>query len=247
MLGDMTYAVKSLENVKFKFACSNDVFSPVEFGGQRENYIITFNIDESHFQRLPESLKQGNLIPIHPVLLTQGINESQTVANTLRSNQFQDEINAQYFPVLEKFFFFLSFFLLLLFDLFIYIHLFIYFIRYYTSFQQFIQKQENFGGKTELQEELKGHIMTCINELNQSILKSKANKNVNILIHGEEIARKLNGGRLTSCKSAKDRTSMSVTLEQTMILSSTCNIEQSNDSQLRDAMRSQVFFLKLNF
>ena len=44
--------------------------------------------------------------------------------------------------------------------------------------------------------------------------KSSDHKNIELLLLTEALARRVGAGRLTSCKSAKDRTSMAVTLEQ---------------------------------
>lgn len=71
-------------------------------------------------------------------------------------------------------------------------------------------------------------------------LRSNASKNVKILQLAEDICRAMHGVRLTSCKSAKDRTAMAVTLEQTRILQREFHLPAANVQAVLDTMRGYV-------
>jgi inositol polyphosphate-4-phosphatase len=73
----------------------------------------------------------------------------------------------------------------------------------------------------------------------ESNLRVNCSKNVKILHCAEDITRALDGMRVTSCKSAKDRTAMAVTLEQARILQQEFHLPLTNLQNVLDVIRSE--------
>jgi inositol polyphosphate-4-phosphatase len=73
----------------------------------------------------------------------------------------------------------------------------------------------------------------------EELLRVNGSKNVKVLHCAEDITRALSGLRVTSCKSAKDRTAMAVTLEQTRILQQEFHLPSGNLNTVLDVIRSE--------
>jgi len=105
--------------------------------------------------------------------------------------------------------------------------------RYCDEYKRFALKVLERADSTRLIQEI-DKMLTSL----EIAVASDKSKNVDILTLSEDIARRVNGGRLTCCKSGKDRTGMSVTLEQARILISEHGMEPSKLHEALHLMRS---------
>lgn len=79
------------------------------------------------------------------------------------------------------------------------------------------------------------HVKKLLKNL-ETELKSFKSKNIKILELANEIIRHLNGIKVTCCKSAKDRTGMSVTLEEVRYTFKFLNLQKDMHSHLFQTM-----------
>ncbi|DBA04615.1 TPA: hypothetical protein N0F65_012198 [Lagenidium giganteum] len=173
-------------------------------------YIVTVQVMTGEVE-LPDRLASGGEISVTPVLFTQGINEMQTIANNTEraKTELQDMININNLRPLKQF-------------CEKYCRLAVAMPsaghvghgrmsqpRYKTMNQAPMRMTED-----QVMKEFQA-LETCVLDAAQSLVKTKR---PDILKRSSDLCRELGAGRVTICKSAKDRTAMSVTLEQVRIL-----------------------------
>ncbi|KAE9094231.1 hypothetical protein PF010_g17189 [Phytophthora fragariae] len=161
---------------------------------------------------IPSTIRSGGSISVTPVIFTQGINEMQTLANNASSKKttLQDIINRKSFFVLT---------------------------RHVEKYKQLAAQRPDavptpVSTITPLLESLEGRIATASK---RQVVKSKHPK---IIQESSHLCRLLGAGRVTSCKSANDRTGMSVTLEQVRLLSEYHDLPEEFAVRTVSTMRS---------
>jgi hypothetical protein len=168
------------------------------------NCVITLKVPTHIWVKLPAMLQSGNLIYVHPILVQQGINEFQSIANrTGKLARLQNEVNT---AALNK----------------------------YKKYMQKVTEHSHEIGMSASDIEIAQKLMKDFAFAVQK--ESPSRKNIDILHAAQRVTRCLRGGRGTCCKSAKDRTSMSLTLEQAQLLyhnESPTHIEKEDKAMLR--------------
>ena len=153
---------------------------------------------------LPAVVDDGaSVIQVVPILFSQGVNERQTAANLglIGNTSLQAQINTESVGVLRK---------------------------YFTSHQNFMKRHSSTSRRANhliskslsqadyAPKELELLLHRLVARVQQGA--KIASKNIQILLLAQELTRAINAGRVTVCKSGKDRTAMSVTLEQSNLL-----------------------------
>lgn len=156
------------------------------------------------------------------VFFNIGINEKATLAETLGYCKEQHKSNLDNFEKLK---------------------------RYHVMYKKiprghFVsdRKEDNFifNNSTRLSaKEYSEQIITNMLDKMEELLRVNCSKNVKVLHCAEDITRTLDGMRVTSCKSAKDRTAMAVTLEQARVLQQEFNLPSTNLQIVLDVIRSE--------
>ncbi|KAI9911547.1 hypothetical protein PsorP6_009288 [Peronosclerospora sorghi] len=202
---------------------------------------------ETTRELIPPALRSGGSICVTPVIFTQGINEMQTLANnaSTKKTTLQDIMNRKSFAVLTRY-------------IEKYKQLALNKVRVIDNVKNKVVRFETTCASLLLQPDAVLTPMSTIEPLVKSLEERIAtaskrhvvkSKHPKIIQESSRLCRLLGAGRVTSCKSAKDRTSMSVTLEQVRLLSEnhglpdefavrTVSTMRSNGVRLENALKN---------
>ena len=108
----------------------------------------------------------------------------------------------------------------------------------YGVLYKYVEKYQSKLGDPDDGKTGHGTVSDLMKKLQYQVMTKKS-KNTDVLKRAAELGRKLRSVRFTSCKSAKDRTAMSVTLEQVYILQQEHDLASHVFTQALDCFRSE--------
>lgn len=158
--------------------------------------------------------KETPSFKLTPVFFNIGINEYATLSETLGYTREQHRSNWDNFDRLKQ---------------------------YHIRYKKIMMNAQTTPNKMDALNASLHNVTDLLNDMEESLRKN-ASKNTKILHLAEDICRGLHGLRLTSCKSAKDRTAMSVTYEQCRVLQKEFHLPTNNVQAVLDTMRRFVFY-----
>jgi inositol polyphosphate-4-phosphatase len=181
----------ALERAQAPVSANEDVFVPT-ISGDRTEFVVTVPLPDAMFDRLRLDGVSKRFVRVVPVMFTIGINEQATLAERFGDVSLQETLNQDNYHRLHA---------------------------YFEKYNEFVKLSESTDAPSSPSSSSASlNLENQMRHLHMSVL-AKRNKNVDVLHQAAEICRALHGVRFTSCKSAKDRTAMAVTLEQVQLLS----------------------------
>lgn len=217
MWGDMCVAIEDLSAVTFKLHRANiqrdSAAMPVpRIIGSRQSLTVILPVPETVQELLPT--KEEIIFKVTPVFFNIGINEKATISETLRYTTEQNRSNWDNFDRLRQ-----------------------YHLKYRKlSFVQPDTPVRNSSGCVMVGLPNEEAVRAMLVAMEQQ-LKANVSKNVKVLQIAEDICGGLAGLEFISCKSAKDRTAMAVTLQQCRILQSEFHLPPNNLQTVLNTMR----------
>ncbi|XP_078100378.1 type II inositol 3,4-bisphosphate 4-phosphatase-like isoform X2 [Sander vitreus] len=201
MLEDMEVGVADLSTVAFtvseaKSEQADDLLPTLS--GAWGSLVVEVPLPPETFESLPQEVKDGRLIRVHPVLFNIGINQQQSLAERFGDSSLQERVNQQSCERLRV---------------------------YCNTLTDTLPHTAGIQSLSDL-----------LSSLDRTV-QTKKRKNVEVLWIAATVCRRVKGVRLTSCKSAKDRTAMSVTLEQCLLLRERHTLSPQHFSTALDCMR----------
>ncbi|XP_027628427.1 phosphatidylinositol 3,4,5-trisphosphate-dependent Rac exchanger 2 protein isoform X1 [Tupaia chinensis] len=236
MLEDTLVALFDLEKVSFYFKPSEEeplvanVPLTYQAEGSRQALKVYFYLDSYHFEQLPQRLKNGGGFKIHPVLFAQALEsmEGYYYRDNVSVEEFQAQINA---ASLEKV------------------------KQYNQKLRAFYLDKSNSPPSSTSKAAYVDKLMRPLNALDElyrlvaSFIRSKrtaacANtacsaSGVGLLSVSSELCNRLGACHIIMCSSGVHRCTLSVTLEQAIILARSHGLPPRYIMQATDVMRKQ--------
>ncbi|XP_011299273.1 type I inositol 3,4-bisphosphate 4-phosphatase isoform X2 [Fopius arisanus] len=224
MWGDMAVAVQDVANVTFTLTrCGlshsgldkdNSQLPLPRVIGPRATLTVILPVPDGIYSLLPlaPSSRQTISFNVTSVFFNVGINEPASLAESLGTTKPQQKSNKDnYFKLTEYYLMFTD-----------------------LNLPSASNSTKLSGGRSNVNQPLARMMLDLMGSIH-----AKISKNTDILQLSSEICRRLKGLRFTSCKSAKDRTGMSITLEQVNILATEYHLSEHEFSRALDCMRSE--------
>ncbi|KAI6074981.1 phosphatidylinositol 3,4,5-trisphosphate-dependent Rac exchanger 2 protein [Aix galericulata] len=236
MLEDTLVALFDLEKVTFYFRQSEpeplvaNVPITYQAEGSRQTLKVFFYLDGYHFEQLPQRLKNGGGFKIHPVLFSQALEsmEGYYYRDSVSVEEFQAQINA---ASLEKV------------------------KQYNQKLRAFYLDKSNLPANSTSKAAYIDKLMrplNCLDELYRligSFIRSKRTaacaytacsaSGVGLLSVSSELCNRLGACHVIMCNSGVHRCTLSVTLEQAIILARSHGLPPRYIMQATDVMRKQ--------
>nr|XP_032832894.1 inositol polyphosphate-4-phosphatase type I A-like isoform X1 [Petromyzon marinus] len=174
-----------------------------------EGCVVSVPLPAPMFRTLPEPLRDGALVPVSTALFSIGINEQQTLVE-----RFHGDTSLQERLCVES----------------------------CERLRAYHKRACAYLPSPEARGDVASPSWRPLPELLEELANSAASrrsKNVHVLQAAAQVCQRLRGVRVTSCKSAKDRTAMSVTLEQCALLRDRHGLPASVFSAALNCMRSE--------
>jgi len=167
--------------------------------------LVKLSVPRHVYDMLPSSMTRGATpCMVAPVMFTQGINEKQNMAVV-----FGATTSLQLQQSINR--------------------------KHLQRMQLYFAKYRAHALAVGVEREYLEDIDFALGRFAAEIATSKlTKKNFGVLMQSSDLARKLGGCRITSCKSAKDRTSMSITHEETRLLP---ELPRSHSLQFANVLR----------
>uniref|UniRef100_A0A7M4FMF9 Phosphatidylinositol 3,4,5-trisphosphate-dependent Rac exchanger 2 protein n=1 Tax=Crocodylus porosus TaxID=8502 RepID=A0A7M4FMF9_CROPO len=236
MLEDTLVALFDLEKVTFYFRQSEpepvvaNVPITYQAEGSRQALKVYFYLDNYHFEQLPQRLKNGGGFKIHPVLFSQALEsmEGYYYRDNVSVEEFQAQINA---ASLEKV------------------------KQYNQKLRAFYLDKSNLPPNSTSKAAYVDKLMRPLNSLDElyrlvgSFIRSKRTavcaytacsaSGVGLLSVSSELCSRLGACHIIMCNSGVHRCTLSVTLEQAIILARSHGLPPRYIMQAMDVMRKQ--------